>query len=179
MKARQLFFAIILAASVPALGQADDADSDPGYKDQEKVQSILARPASLLVEFSASDRRAIKEYHWDQRPVGHCTVQPAKKSSGCLLAARAKTWTKGSALPDDVEGHELPSDLLVRLNVPVGHRYFQIASDIVLISTRSRMVIDAVDASAGFEPLIEVTLARQSTNEHSHPSILPVQFNLD
>jgi hypothetical protein len=179
MKARQLFFAIMLAASVPALGQADTADSDPGYQDQEKVQPILTRPASLLVEFSDSDRRAIKEYHWDQRPLGPCTVPPAKKSNGCLAAGLAKTWAKGSALPDDVEGRDLPSDLLARLNVPVGHRYFQIASDIVLLSTRGRVVIDAVDASAGFAPLIEVTLAGPSANDHSHPSILPVRFNLD
>jgi Ni/Co efflux regulator RcnB len=54
-------------------------------------------------------------------------------------------YTVGKRLPDYVQWRPIPRDLYARLKpVPVGHRYVQVDSDVLLMSEATRMIIDAV-----------------------------------
>lgn len=55
------------------------------------------------------------------------------------------SYTVGKRLPDYVQWRPIPRDLYVRLKpVPVGYRYVQVDSDVLLMSEATRMIIDAV-----------------------------------
>jgi Ni/Co efflux regulator RcnB len=58
---------------------------------------------------------------------------------------RYPSYTIGKRLPDYVQWRPIPRDLYVRLKpVPVGYRYVQVDSDVLLMSEATRMIIDAV-----------------------------------
>lgn len=58
---------------------------------------------------------------------------------------RYPSYTVGQRLPDYVQWRPIPRDLYVRLRpVPVGYRYVQVDSDVLLMSEATRMIIDAV-----------------------------------
>ena len=58
---------------------------------------------------------------------------------------RYPSYTIGQRLPDYVQWRPIPRDLYVRLKpVPVGYRYVQVDSDVLLMSEATRMIIDAV-----------------------------------
>ena len=76
---------------------------------------------------------------------GKCPPGLAKKGNGCMPPGQAKKWAMGRPLPRDVAYHDLPRDLLIRLPAPpVGHRYVQVAGDVLLIAVGSSMVVDAI-----------------------------------
>lgn len=51
----------------------------------------------------------------------------------------------GRPLPRDVVYYELPHDLMRRMPPPpLGHRYVQVAGDVLLIAVGSSMVVDAI-----------------------------------
>ena len=58
---------------------------------------------------------------------------------------QAKKWARGRPI-GDVTYQDLPYDLRVRLPAPpAGHRYVQVAADVLLIAVGTGMVVDAVE----------------------------------
>ena len=101
---------------------------------------------SVEIRIADSERSLIRDYYHAQMRSGHCPPGLAKKNSSCLPPGQARKWSRGKALPAGVEFHSLPQELSVRLPVPPsGHRYVQVASDILLIAVGSSMVVDAIE----------------------------------
>lgn len=91
-----------------------------------------------------SDRDALKGYLRDNYAPKNCPPGLAKKHNGCLPPGQAKKYRVGHVLPETVEIHELPQELLARL-VPVpGCRYVQVDQDVLLIGEATKKVVDAV-----------------------------------
>ncbi|WP_153109110.1 RcnB family protein [Propionivibrio limicola] len=101
--------------------------------------------ASVEIRFGEPDRRAVYDYYGAQARRGQCPPGLAKKNNGCLPPGQAKKWSMGRPLPHDVRYYDLPHDLLVRMPPPpAGHRYVQVAGDILLIAVGTSMVVDAI-----------------------------------
>ena len=95
--------------------------------------------------FTERHREVVRSYYGDRYRAGHCPPGLAKKRNGCMPPGQAKKWTMGRPLPRDVIYHDLPYDLRVRLPAPpAGHRYVQVAGDVLLIAVGTAMVVDAV-----------------------------------
>jgi Ni/Co efflux regulator RcnB len=101
---------------------------------------------SIEFRFSDGDRRVLSDYYGGQARAGHCPPGLAKKHNGCMPPGQAKKWKRGYALPGDVRYYDLPHDILIRLPAPPrGHRYVQVAGDVLLIAVGTSMVVDAVE----------------------------------
>ena len=58
---------------------------------------------------------------------------------------QAKKWRKGYPMPAGVAYYDLPPDLVYRMPPPPpGHRYVRSGPDILLISSGSGIVVDAI-----------------------------------
>ena len=59
---------------------------------------------------------------------------------------QAKKWAIGSPLPRDVVYYDLPSALVNIIGPPPsGYRFVRVASDILMINSGTRMVVDAIN----------------------------------
>ena len=59
---------------------------------------------------------------------------------------QAKKWAVGRPLPQDVIIYDLPPPLLVQLGPPpAGQKYVRVATDILLVTVGTGMVVDAIN----------------------------------
>jgi Ni/Co efflux regulator RcnB len=95
--------------------------------------------------FGDQHRSAVRDYYSNDFRRGHCPPGLAKKQNGCMPPGLAKKWTVGQQLPRNVIFHNLPQALATQLGQPpAGHRYVQVQDDILLITSRTGKVIDAI-----------------------------------
>lgn len=88
----------------------------------------------------------VHEYYGEQFRRGRCPPGLAKKHDGCMPPGQAKRWQMGRPLPREVVYYEVPPALVVQLPQPhAGQRYVRVATDILLISVGSGLVIDAIN----------------------------------
>ena len=100
--------------------------------------------------FGGSQRQAVHDYYASQFKSGKCPPGLAKKNPGCQPPGQAKKWSRGYALPSDVVYYPVPSTLIARLGQPPsGYKYVRVASDILLITIGTSMVIDAIEDLGG------------------------------
>ena len=86
------------------------------------------------------------DYYREQYRSGHCPPGLAKKHNGCMPPGLARKWSVGKPLPHDVVTHEVPSALIVKIGQPpAGHRYVQVAADILMVAVGTGMVVDAIE----------------------------------
>jgi Ni/Co efflux regulator RcnB len=129
-------------------GKSDKADrGDKGHGGSKGAQQ--ARPAQQDVRvgayFGDQQRVAIRDYYGKQYSAGRCPPGLAKKNNGCMPPGQAKKWAMGQPLPRDVVFYPVPNAVLSQLGTPPsGHKYVRVASDILLIATGSRMIVDAI-----------------------------------
>jgi Ni/Co efflux regulator RcnB len=96
--------------------------------------------------FDNNQRDIIGIYFGDQSRAGKCPPGLAKKHNGCLPPGQARKWQVGQPLPRDLQRYPLPRDLLGRLPPPPrGHEYVRVASDVLLITVGTGMVLDAIE----------------------------------
>jgi Ni/Co efflux regulator RcnB len=96
--------------------------------------------------FSENKKKFIHQYYSDRFRKGHCPPGLLKKDNGCLPPGQAKMWKKGQPLPREVIFHDLPPTILEQLGPPPSrHRFVRVARDILLISTRTGIVLDAFE----------------------------------
>lgn len=91
--------------------------------------------------FQESSRERVQAYY-----ARNCPPGLAKKNNGCMPPGQAKKWHVGQPVPADVVWVAPPRDVIVLLPpVPVGHRYIQVAGDILLVAVGSMMVVDGIN----------------------------------
>lgn len=143
------------AAVLAEKGGKHEKEKGPGNKGRpERVESrnngrspVPAQNDRMSVEFrfGEQERYVVRDYYGAQARGGKCPPGLAKKGNGCMPPGQAKKWAMGRPLPRDVVYHDLPYDLMVRLPVPpAGHRYVQVAGDVLLIAVGTSMVVDAM-----------------------------------
>lgn len=95
--------------------------------------------------FDDHHRAFVHDYYADQIRAGRCPPGLAKKHNGCMPPGQAKKWMMGQPLPRDVIAYDLPPAIIGQIGVPPeGYRYVRVANDILLISTGTRMIVDAI-----------------------------------
>jgi Ni/Co efflux regulator RcnB len=100
--------------------------------------------------FGGSQRQAVHDYYGSQFKSGKCPPGLAKKNNGCQPPGQAKKWSRGYALPSDIAYYPVPSALVTRLGPPPsGYKYVRVASDILLITIGTSMVVDAIEDLGG------------------------------
>lgn len=100
--------------------------------------------------FNDTQRTAVRTYYGEQYRAGNCPPGLAKKNNGCMPPGQARKWNVGRTLPRDVVYYSVPQSVIVDLGVPPsGQRYVRVGSDILLLATGTRMVIDAIQNLGG------------------------------
>lgn len=95
--------------------------------------------------FDDRHRNHVRAYYDEQHRRGTCPPGLAKKNNGCMPPGQAKKWRAGQSLPRDVAYYPVPKTLVQQIGQPpAGHRYVRVGSDILLISTGTRMIVDAI-----------------------------------
>lgn len=95
--------------------------------------------------FDDQNRRLVQEYFGASDPMGNCPPGLAKKGTACLPPGQARQWQMNQPLPINLERYPLPPDLLRRLpSAPNGYEYVRSSSDILMITTGTNMVVDAL-----------------------------------
>jgi Ni/Co efflux regulator RcnB len=99
------------------------------------------------VYFNDRNRQAVQAYYADAGRGGKsCPPGLAKKNNGCLPPGQARKWHVGETLPATVVTYPVPQQILVSLPpVPAGHKYVQVAGDILLVAVGSMMVVDGIN----------------------------------
>ena len=88
----------------------------------------------------------IRDYYVNEYKTNHCPPGLAKKRNGCMPPGQAKKWAIGRPLPRDVVYYALPTALAITMGPPPpGYRFVRVASDILMITIGTGMVMDAVN----------------------------------
>lgn len=125
-------------------GKSDDDDVGKGSR-------MGSKPLQPGAYFNDRNRESVRVYY---ASAGHggkaCPPGLAKKNNGCMPPGQAKKWQIGEPLPAAVVTYPVPPQILVSLPpVPVGHKYVQVAGDILLVAVGSMMVVDGINGLAG------------------------------
>lgn len=143
----------VLADKPPWAGGKDKAEKhgrkEQSYRHEESNKSSEQNRhlsnISLNVYFGEQHRRIIHQYYSEQYRSGHCPPGLAKKNNGCMPPGQARKWQVGHTIPRDVIFHDLPHDIVIQLGTPPsGHRFVRVASDILLITVGTGLIIDAI-----------------------------------
>ena len=103
---------------------------------------------SVGAYFGSPQRQAVYDYYGPDVRAGHCPPGLAKKNNGCMPPGQAKKWALGQPLA--VAYYPVPATLVARLGPPpAGHKYVRVASDILLITVGTSMVVDAIQDLGG------------------------------
>lgn len=131
-------------------GDKHENKGNKGGKDKEARGGKGGKP-QVGAYFSSGNRDAVQTYYASAGKGGKgCPPGLAKKNNGCMPPGQAKKWNIGQPLPSTVVYHPVPSQIVVSLPpVPVGHKYVQVAGDILLVAVGSMMVIDGINGLAG------------------------------
>lgn len=129
------------AAEKPAWAGGKHGKGDP-----EARQTTDRGTVAIEIRIGAREREIIGAYYQQRGKSGKCPPGLAKKGNGCMPPGQAKRWRIGQTLPGDLEIQALPHELALRLPPPpAGHRYVQIAADILLVAIGTSLVVDAVE----------------------------------
>ena len=135
----------------PGKGHGNDNASGQGQgQGVGRGNNQTAVPPGNVV-IADRDRTTVYNYYRGQYAAGNCPPGLAKKNNGCLPPGQAKKmWAIGQPLPGSVMFYPLPGALLGQLTpAPVGYQYVQVANDILLMATGTRMIAAAIaDLSA-------------------------------
>ena len=149
---------VFLAPSVALAEKGGNSGKSQGKGNSRQESRQDVRPENARQETSRSndnlrvefhfgdqDRRVVRDYYGAQAKGGKCPPGLAKKGKGCMPPGQAKKWVMGRPLPRDVVYYDLPRNLVVRLPPPpAGHRYVQVAGDVLMIAVGTSMVVDAI-----------------------------------
>lgn len=138
--------------------QGKPAQSEAQDQPQQSRESRMGNPAqgpqgtSVRVGgyFSDHQRAAVRNYYGEQYRVGNCPPGLAKKNNGCMPPGQARKWNVGQPLPRDVVYYSVPQSVIIQLGAPpAGQRYVRVASDILLLTIGTSMVVDAIQNLGG------------------------------
>jgi hypothetical protein len=148
-----LFLAAVLAAT-PALARppkaALDDRGDPSARSDDigKGARLSKKEIAPGAYFNDRNREAVRAYY-PARKGKSCPPGLARKGNGCLPPGQALKWHVGDRLPRDVKAGPVPHAVLVKLpRLPPGHKYVQVAGDILLVAIGSQMIVDGINGLA-------------------------------
>lgn len=119
--------------------------ADPGGIHGKTIDSRRGQGAtSVEVRISSQERRLVYNYYGALAKRRACPPGLVKKGKGCMPPGPARKWAVGKPLPRDLDYRDLPRDLRRRLPPPAGYRFVQVAGDVLLITTRTAVVVDAL-----------------------------------
>lgn len=127
-----------------------------GDQGRDRWRSGQARPAPRADVghgryFNERHRTVVRDYYEPQWRAGKCPPGLAKKNNGCMPPGQAKKWRVGQRLPAGVAYYPVPQPVVVQLGMPpAGYQYVRVASDILLIATGTRMVMDGISGFMGY-----------------------------
>ena len=131
----------------------DDSGKHAGkkHKGADEARGGHAKAPKAGAHFTDRNRTAVHAYYESAGKGGKgCPPGLAKKNNGCMPPGQAKKWQVGQPLPSTVTFHPVPQQIVVSLPpVPVGHKYVQVAGDILLIAVGSKMVVDGISGLSG------------------------------
>ena len=114
----------------------EDGDDDERYRSSRRY-------------FDDRSRTIINNYYIQEFRGGRCPPGLLKKNNGCMPPGQRK-WAIGRPLPRDIEVYDLPPSVIYQLGLPTqGYRYVRSATDILMISIGTGMVIDAIQNLGG------------------------------
>ena len=137
--------AILLAAPVPAEPTSWRRAGKENAGQTARSDDRRADRKEHGRQFSDHDRFVVREYYQANFPISKCALGPGEKNSGCLPQGQAKKWQIGHQLPTGLVYSEVPPPIISQLPPPsAGLRYVRIGNDILLISVRTEVVVDAI-----------------------------------
>lgn len=143
---------LVLLAVSPALAADKPGKGNPhaggnGGNPGAKAQGGRSDPSvNVQIHFTDVDRRTVADFYAPQINAGNCPPGLAKKRNGCQPPGQAKKWQIGRPLPRDVVFHAVPGALIARLPMPPdGQKYVRVASDILLITVGTGLVLGAIE----------------------------------
>ncbi len=150
MKKFLALLSIVMIAALAAPALADNAKGK-GHSNRNKHVEKQYRAEKndddvrIAISIGDSDRIIIRDYMRD-RYVKNCPPGLAKKRNGCLPPGQAKKrYQVGGYLDHDIAFTPVSGYLLDHLRpVPNGYMYVNVDKDVLLISTATKKVIDAV-----------------------------------
>jgi hypothetical protein len=128
--------------------QKGKADKGRGGDDVGKGKNMARKPLQPGAYFNDRNRSSVQTYYASAGKGGKgCPPGLAKKNNGCMPPGQAKKqWNIGEPLPSTVVLHPVPQQIVISLPpVPPGHKYVQVAGDILLIAVGSKMVVDGIN----------------------------------
>ena len=144
-------FIVLWSASTAVLAEKGGKHGKGKSEVEAPAEQRHGKPQSpndgIRVEFrfGEQDRRVVRDYYEGPTKGGKCPPGLAKKGNGCLPPGQVKKWAMGQPLAHDVIYHDLPYELMRRMPPPPpGHRYVQVAGDILLIAVGTSIVVDAI-----------------------------------
>ena len=118
--------------------------SDERRSDDSRA-SLSIGAGGVAIYFGDRERQVARDYYQAQARAGKCPPGLAKKNNDCLPPGQAKKWARGKPI-GELQVHDLPYDLRMRLPVPpAGHRYVQVAADVLMIAVGTGIVVDAIE----------------------------------
>ncbi|MDB5897929.1 MAG: hypothetical protein JWP22_744 [Ramlibacter sp.] len=145
-----LLFAGLLAAA-PALAKGGHDGDDHGNKHgkhghKEKHEKHEKHGPRHGAYFDQRNRDVVYRYY-AVHPMKPCPPGLARKHNGCMPPGQAqKVWLVGQPLPRTVVVAPVPRQIVVSLPPPpAGHRYVQVAGDVLLVAAGSMMVVDGIN----------------------------------
>lgn len=131
------------------------------FKDQERVHkqasrsdtrvlgsaAPVARDVRVGSHFNDDHRRYARDYYVEHyRTARSCPPGLAKKNNGCMPPGQAKKqYVVGQPLPNYVQYYSVPQQVVTYLPpAPYGYQYVRVYDDIVLMSTRDRIIVDVL-----------------------------------
>lgn len=115
----------------------------------------LASGAALAAKAPALDKHAqffgdrhetiVRDFYNAQIRAGTCPIGFAKKDDGCEPPRHLRSWEVGKPLPANAIRFDLPAVLVAKLGKPPsGYRYVRVVGDILLVSNRTKLVVDGI-----------------------------------
>lgn len=104
------------------------------------------RDAGVRVVFSDQDRALIRDYYAERSR----RLPPGLAKKGKVPPGHARRYERGAPIPNGVPYRALPADLERRLDrLPDGYARVIVDTDIYIMNTRTRVVLDIVEDIAG------------------------------
>jgi hypothetical protein len=130
--------------------RADKRDQPGGERGQPGGErgdagARASRDSGRAEHFEDRHRAIVRDYYSEDFRAGRCPPGLAKKHNGCMPPGQARKWQIGQPLARDVVYYEVPRPLVAQFGQPpAGYRYVRVASDILLLSVGTGMVVDAI-----------------------------------
>lgn len=95
--------------------------------------------------FGDGHRTTAHRVYSEEYSRGNCPPGLAKKNNGCMPPGQAKKWAYGQPLSSDVDFYDLSPELIREFGPPPpGYRYVRVSGDLLLLTTATGLVVDAI-----------------------------------